>query len=38
MFECIYHIVVYRDIFLRCIVIQKISYHGIVSMITLLFV
>ena len=33
MFECIYHIVVYRDIFLQCrdIVIQKISYRGITN-------
>ena len=33
IFECIYHIVVYRDIFLQCrdIVIQKISYHGITT-------
>ena len=35
-FECIYHIVVYRDIFLQCrdIVIQKISYRGITSTYT----
>ena len=33
IFECIYHIVVYRDIFLQyCdIVIQKISYRGITN-------
>ena len=33
IFECIYHIVVYRDRFLQCcyIVIQKILYRGISS-------
>ena len=36
IFECIYHIMVYRDIFLQCrdIVIQKISYRGITTDIT----
>ena len=33
IFECIYHIVMYRDIFLQYhdIVIQKISYRGITT-------
>ena len=36
IFECIYHIAVYRDIFLLCrdIEIHKISYRGITTVLS----